>query len=146
MELGRHDTASGMAAAAQALPQAGVPGATAATDRGTASHSLAQAGMEPQHAGSNPFSTPAIGDLPFSETPSRTLIVRNVVASRSDQDLQHLFKVTTCRCQSGMREHGPLSKLSPRATSMRRMAVVIRTAWNCPCSHLLAEQMLLRSW
>ena len=107
MELGRHDTASSTAAAAHVMAQAGALGPGAAAAGGAASHSPAQAGLESQHAGSNPFSAPAIGDLPFSETPSRTLIVRNVAASRSDQDLQHLFEVTTCCRQLGLHTYAP---------------------------------------
>jgi len=142
MELGRHDAASSTAAAAQPMLPAGSMRAAAGREGGAASHSAAQGGPEPQHAGSNPFSAPAIGDLPFSETPSRTLIVRNVAASRSDQDLQHLFEVSTCCCQSGIREHSPMSMLSHREIGMQRMAVLMWTAWDCPCSHLPAEHIL----
>ena len=101
MELGRHDAASSSAAAAQGIPQGALLGT------GAAAQSPAQANLGPQHAavdGSNPFSAPAIGDLPFSETPSRTLIVRNVAASRSDQDLQHLFEASVCwSCRPSIR-------------------------------------------
>ncbi len=120
MELGRHDAASSTAAAAQVMAQASALGPGAATEGGAALHSPAQTGLEPQHAGSNPFSAPAIGDLPFSETPSRTLIVRNVAASRSDQDLQHLFEVSTCCRQPGIPDNVPISTPLPCDTSMQR--------------------------
>ena len=99
MELGRHDGAPNTAAAAQMTPQAGDVLPTAAAEGASVPRSPAQADAEPPHAaaaGRNPFSGPGIGNLPFSETPSRTLIVRNVAASRSDQDLQHLFEVSPC--------------------------------------------------
>ena len=97
MELGRHDATSSTAASVQPMPQAGSAGPTAGAEGATAPCSPAHAKPQPPHAaagGQNPFSSPAIGDLPFSDTPSRTLIVQNVAASRSDQDLQHLFEVS----------------------------------------------------
>ena len=101
MELGRHDAASATAAA---VASAAVPLMQQSAGAAAVDGAAAPPGLEPRHVAAdsrNPFSAPAIGDLPFSETPSRTLIVRNVGPSRSDEDLQHLFEVSpSCRLGS----------------------------------------------
>ena len=89
LELGRHDP--------QLMPQA-APGRLRAAAEAAAPplQGSEQAAPGAQHTagdGGSSFGGPAIGDLPFSETPSRTLIVRNVSAAHADQELQQLFEV-----------------------------------------------------
>ena len=93
MELGRHDPASG--ASVLQLQSATSAAEAAALPSQGSGQSLSDANLTAADGGSS-FGGPAIGDLPFSETPSRTLIVRNVTASSLDQDLHQLFEVRAC--------------------------------------------------
>ncbi len=93
MELGRHDLAGGPSAPSMLqTPSVGSAGEAVAPPSQGLGQPLSGTKATAADGGSS-FGGPAIGDLPFSETPSRTLIVRNVTASSADQDLQQLFEV-----------------------------------------------------
>jgi hypothetical protein len=95
MELGRHEPGMYADPAAGGYGGAGGGGQMPSSQAG----GLPQSGEEGSQfargssGGVRYGLGPMIGDLPFSDTPSRTLIVRNVTAACSDQELQQLFEV-----------------------------------------------------
>ena len=113
LEMGRHDAGvylnQGAGGSFASLPslQTGVPLRSSMEAQQVAAASMGVAG----HGMS-----PMIGDLPYSDTPSRTLIVRNVSAACSDQDLHQLFEV--CPDRFPVLLPSP-SLVSPRGCSAR---------------------------
>ena len=92
MEMGRHDPSAAAQPSADRAANGSfggrMPAAPLAQGSGEAAQFLrGNSGGVPGGAG------PMIGDLPFSDTPSRTLVVRNIPAACSDAELQQAFEV-----------------------------------------------------
>ena len=91
LEMGRHDAGAYVNQAAGGS-YTGLPPTSQA-------EALLNSAVEAQQLGTGSVGGsryglgPMIGDLPFSDTPSRTLIVRNVSATSSDKDFHQLFEV-----------------------------------------------------